>query len=290
MSTYISHFIKNVISVSSIINCYRKDFAPDFCDIPESHDFWEAVYLDKGSIFVSAGAGKTLLKPGDIYFHKPGESHHIIINGKENVIVYFISFYSKSSAMNLFYDAKLSLTPYLKNLLYIMHEEARKSFVSTRVGTSYGVTAAPDAPIGSAQLYKNYLESFLINLLRFKLESEKATVYSEKEEFHRAIVRKITEVVSQSLYSHFSISTLTKKLNYGRTFLCNVFKAETGYTINGFYNHLKINEAKKLMAEGRHSLAEISEILNFSSRYYFSKVFKKETGYTPSEYKKTLIK
>ena len=51
-----------------------------------------------------------------------------------------------------------------------------------------------------------------------------------------------------------------------------------------------IATAKKLMAEGRHSLAEISEILNFSSRYYFSKVFKKETGYAPSEYKKTLIK
>ena len=92
--------------------------------------------------------------------------------------------------------------------------------------------------------------------------------------------------LSASVYSTISIDDLSKKLNYGRTFLCTVFKEETGLSINSFYTDLKIKEAKRLMDEGKLNFTEISEKLNFSSPYYFTKVFKKSVGLSPSEYKK----
>ena len=283
---YISHTIKNIITVSRIVNCYKKTLSPDFTDIPESHGFREAVYVEDGKISALAGNIKVSLKKGDIFIHKPFEEHSVTIEGDGPSTVYFISFYSKSNALSLIDDTRLTLTPYLKTLIHLIYDEAKRSFVSKSVGGRHGVMPAPDAPLGSDQLYRNYLESFLINLLRLKLDKDKSTVYSEKKEFHSSVARKIIKELSASVYSSLSIEDLSEKLNYGRTFLCTVFKEETGVSINKFYTDLKIREAKHLMDEGKLNFTEISEKLNFSSPYYFTKVFKKSVGLSPSEYKK----
>lgn len=283
---YISHTIKNIITVSRIVNCYKKTLSPDFTDIPESHGFREAVYVEDGKISALAGNIKVPLKKGDIFIHKPFEEHSVTIEGDGPSTVYFISFYSKSNALSLIDDTRLTLTPYLKTLIHLIYDEAKRSFVSKNVGGRHGVMPAPDAPLGSDQLYRNYLESFLINLLRLKLDKDKSTVYSEKKEFHSSVARKIIQELSASVYSSLSIEDLSEKLNYGRTFLCTVFKEETGVSINKFYTDLKIREAKHLMDEGKLNFTEISEKLNFSSPYYFTKVFKKSVGLSPSEYKK----
>lgn len=47
---------------------------------------------------------------------------------------------------------------------------------------------------------------------------------------------------------------------------------------------MKINEAKKMMADGSMKIYEISDKLGFESSFYFSKVFKKYEGISPKEY------
>ena len=56
-----------------------------------------------------------------------------------------------------------------------------------------------------------------------------------------------------------------------------------------YYVRMKIKEAKKLLRDG-FSIATVSEKLNFDEATYFTKVFKKVTGLTPSEYKDTILK
>ena len=53
-----------------------------------------------------------------------------------------------------------------------------------------------------------------------------------------------------------------------------------------FIIRLKIDEAMKLIEQNEKSLREISETLGFDNVAYFSKVFKKHTDMTPSEYRK----
>ena len=48
----------------------------------------------------------------------------------------------------------------------------------------------------------------------------------------------------------------------------------------------RINKARELLLSGEYNMAEISEVCGFGNQYYFSKVFKKETGMTPGEYRK----
>ena len=53
-----------------------------------------------------------------------------------------------------------------------------------------------------------------------------------------------------------------------------------------YYHRLKTNYIKALICENKHSLSQIAELSGFSDLNYFSRFFKKNTGLTPTEYKK----
>lgn len=57
---------------------------------------------------------------------------------------------------------------------------------------------------------------------------------------------------------------------------------ETGFS--EYINICKINESKKLLNEEKFKIYEVAEMLGFESAFYFSKVFKKVEGISPTEY------
>ena len=66
------------------------------------------------------------------------------------------------------------------------------------------------------------------------------------------------------------------------------FKNDTGFTLIDYLNKYRIKKAMELLEHGENKIYEISENVGFSSSQYFSKVFKKYTGYTPIEYRKKI--
>ena len=65
-----------------------------------------------------------------------------------------------------------------------------------------------------------------------------------------------------------------------------LFKKQLDITPNRYIVMRKVELAKQLLESDELSVSEISEICGFSDIYYFSKVFKSETGFTPREYRK----
>ena len=59
-----------------------------------------------------------------------------------------------------------------------------------------------------------------------------------------------------------------------------------GMTFGDFYKKFRIKYAEKLLLSGRYKVYEVSSMLGFSSVDYFTTVFKKLTGKTPSELKR----
>lgn len=71
-------------------------------------------------------------------------------------------------------------------------------------------------------------------------------------------------------------------------YLNRVFKKETGDTIFSTLNHIRIMNAKKYLATGLYTCSEVAARCGFHDVYYFSKVFKKIAGCSPTEYRKTI--
>lgn len=100
-----------------------------------------------------------------------------------------------------------------------------------------------------------------------------------------ALVRKIDHVIQEHLWDKVTPTLIAEKLGMNLSYLCREFKKNTGKTIGEYINERKISEAKRLLRATDQSLVEISDTLGFSSQSYFHRVFKRLTGYTPTEYR-----
>lgn len=75
-------------------------------------------------------------------------------------------------------------------------------------------------------------------------------------------------------------------VNLSPSYLSALFKKEYGQNFVDFINEIKMERACELIREDKYRMYEISFMLGFDNAYYFTKVFKKHTGLTPTEYQK----
>ena len=90
---------------------------------------------------------------------------------------------------------------------------------------------------------------------------------------------------SENIKINFS-DYLSKKLNHEYTSLSKLFSSVEGITIERYILKQKIEKVKELIFYDQLTLSEIAYQMNYSSSAHLSSQFKKETGMTPSEFKK----
>ncbi len=71
--------------------------------------------------------------------------------------------------------------------------------------------------------------------------------------------------------------------------LSQLFKRETGMEPRAAVRRERIDRARQLLADSRLSIEEVAEECGFCDRYYFSRVFREETGFTPAAYRQRAI-
>lgn len=83
-----------------------------------------------------------------------------------------------------------------------------------------------------------------------------------------------------------TVNFMAEKLNISPRYLSDVLKQETGKTAIELIHLSLISEAKNLLRLGEKSVSEIAYELGFENASYFSRLFKKQAGMTPKEFKK----
>lgn len=82
-----------------------------------------------------------------------------------------------------------------------------------------------------------------------------------------------------------TLGDISKATFYSAAYCENEFKKTTGKSIINYLIDVRINAAKKLLAESSMSCAGIAQTVGFDDANYFSRVFKKRTGYSPLRYR-----
>ncbi len=289
MKKYFKHKLENLINISKIVTIHHFEFDKNFKTQGEAHDFWELVFAEKESIVCTADGKEITLAQGEVLFHKPCEFHTLSANGKTAPTVLIFSFVCKSNAMGFFENKKIPLDDTLSNLICFIFEEGKKTFDIRHSNPNLKkMVLLPNATLGGEQLIKNYLEIFLINLLRLQTETESGNeTFLPRKELSAKPVKEVIRILKNNLYTTLSIDEICKQSAYGRAYLFRVFKASTGKSIIEYFTYLKIEKAKQLLRENELSVKEIAEKLCFNEPNYFTKTFKRITGLTPTAYKRT---
>ncbi len=288
MKKYFRHKIQNLIVVDKIVTVHYFEFNKNFRGDAESHDFWELVYAAKEGILCRADGKEIPLSPGEILFHKPNETHSLSANGHKAPTVVIVSFECKSEAIRFFEDKRLLLEPGMAKLLYTILDEAKKTFsIPFSDPKLKKMELHPNPTLGGQQLIKNYLEIFLINIMRHLTETSRGNkIFLHREELGSKLVKDVIRILEENLSRPLTVSEISDATGYSRAYIFKEFRAATGKSVMAYFTALKIEEAKRLLREDDMTVKEIAEHLSFDTPNYFSKTFKRQTGLTPSTYKK----
>ncbi|MDO4744522.1 MAG: helix-turn-helix transcriptional regulator, partial [Clostridia bacterium] len=140
------------------------------------------------------------------------------------------------------------------------------------------------------QLGLLHLEHLIIDLIRENNSfGHTKTEYSEeKKNVENAFVDSIKDYLAQSVYKSLTLADVCEHFNMSKSYICRVFKSETGESVVDFYIQLKIKEAKLLIRKGDLNFTQISEVLGYTSIHHFTRSFKSKTGMSPSAYEKSV--
>lgn len=99
------------------------------------------------------------------------------------------------------------------------------------------------------------------------------------------LIKSVVRYVNGNLGQRITLEDIASHTGLSRTYLCEIFRAETGSSLNQYIRRQKIDEACRLLSTTDQTIGSISESLGFSSQSYFQNVFKKTTGKTPEQYR-----
>jgi len=102
------------------------------------------------------------------------------------------------------------------------------------------------------------------------------------EELVMAIQTQLRTNYAQPL----SLSAMAADFGFSAAYLTKVFSSRLGYSPSRYLTIVRINAAKNLLRSRRDlSVAEVAELSGYSDQFYFSRVFKQETGLSPLKYR-----
>lgn len=100
-------------------------------------------------------------------------------------------------------------------------------------------------------------------------------------------VGKFKDILTSGLSNpELKIKDEAKKLGVSADYMRHCFKEETGLTPLEYLTQIRITQAKRHLRQNKfYSVGEVAALCGFSDNYYFSRVFKKQTGVSPQKYK-----
>ena len=96
----------------------------------------------------------------------------------------------------------------------------------------------------------------------------------------------LTDLILKHLGKSFNVDDLCLEMGMSRSSLYNKIKALTNHSPIDFIRQIRMKEAASLLRSKKYTVAEVSDMMGISDPKYFTDIFKKHYGITPSAYMK----
>lgn len=284
---YTPFYLEQSLEIRQLYTVHYFEYTSSYAFAGESHDFWEFLYVDKGTVRVTAGDQSFDLSRGQLIFHAPGEFHALSANGVVAPNLVVVSFRCDSPAMEFFRGRVTSSGGEERALLARIVNESQKIF-STALDdpATHSLSPREDAPFGCAQMLSSAIEELLIRLIR-KGDSITDLKQSAPRQMEERMAR-IIDYLEQRLDQPLSVKQICRDNLIGRAQLEQYFHEQTGGGVIDHFSKMKIDAARRMIREGQLNYTQIASKLGFGSVQYFSRRFKALTGMSPSEYDRSV--
>lgn len=234
------------------------------------HEYLEIIYLVHGEFTLKADKKVFRVTDGDIVVFNPFEVHESIELSKQNEYYVFII---PPEWVGVWQDSDgYQFENVIRGNRDCLHA-IRKA------------ASCVDEPAGEmAFMMHSEIFALLYHAAKhFAKPTEKAVEFTEKK---KHMVEDIKNRISYCYAEPITIELLANAFFVSASHLQHTFKEQTGYSIMDYINKTRIENSKKLLSETQLHISVIAEKVGIFDYNYFSRVFKKYVGVSPTEYRK----
>ena len=118
-----------------------------------------------------------------------------------------------------------------------------------------------------------------------KMKNAVANMTTGSKDRTHYLVRKAQDYIEENVSSDISLNEISEELNISSYYFSKLFKEETGEGFVEYLTKRRVEKAKEMLKDPSKSIKEVGSDCGYSDPNYFSRIFKKSTGMTPTEYK-----
>ena len=135
----------------------------------------------------------------------------------------------------------------------------------------------------TATISQEELEQHLFHALQVMFSPESGT-QATTDQYSLEVEQSIA-YIKENYMRKISLASVAEHVGLSSGYLCRIFKDETGGSINTYINNLRMNKAGELLSDKNSYIKEVAVAVGFEDQLYFSRLFKRYSGLTPSEYR-----
>jgi len=268
-----SNFIYDDTNTRALKFNKKKKMHP-YCE-KHSHKYIEMSCVIDGTCLIGIKDAQYVAAKGDLYLYPPEMPH-------------YESYLTKSCPYKMLWfsfglnQRRIFLTTYDKakgyhiasNLPFIRYNRELKEKLDILLNEA-----------GRKNIDLIEIKLALLKLMDQALESILSLEKKAGKDYQRLDIETIEKYITGNFNKDLSVAKLSRLIMLSPNYLSSIFKKYNKVSLSRFINKIRIDQAKEIIKSGKYNMKETASLVGYEDQYYFCRIFKDLSGYTPSEYK-----
>lgn len=235
---------------------------------------FQILYIASGKAHFFFHGKEEIVSAGNVIIYRPKEEQRYYYYGADHTEVYWVHFTGS--------DVKKILRKYgIADNVHIIHTGASLEYKTLLLQM-----------IQELKLCKADYEELLVSLLQHLLILIHRSTIERPYSGSSSSIQEIDGAVRffhTNYHTNINIRDYAEMHHISQSWFIRLFKDYTGQTPNQYILSLRISNAQSLLESTEYNVSEIAGIVGYDNPLYFSRLFRKLVGMSPSEFRKQLL-
>ncbi len=247
-------------------------------------DEFELHFFLEGSLSFQCNRTKYPVSPGRLFLTGPYDFHSILPEAVSTPVTYYAVLFSLDSAgSSVERSLRQSLYEAIAGRAVILSIDAHFRF---QFEDLLLMSKSADPALNESALH--LLQSFLYRWF-CRSSSLQGEARLEERKTNRLHAQKALALMEKQVRENILVEDFARKLGLSDEHFIRVFRDEVRMTPHQYFTRLKVEGASGMLMSTDKSVGEISDWFGFENQFHFSRIFKKCTGMSPLQYRRTYL-
>lgn len=249
----------------------------------ETHDYWEALYVDRNALLVTRGQETFTAQRGELLLIAPGQFHSFQCDGTRASNVMLVAFECASPVMQDLVD--LRHPQFSDTVMRFLLHYCKDAFQVLADPYDHTLIRKKDVLGGTESFVSIALTEMLLTLWRYKKSPTRLTrsVLGGKN-----MSEQIIAYMQNHVNSKLTLKQIQEEFHISKSYIQRLFARYVRKGAMQYFIELKMNRAKELLRAREWNVTRIAEELGYDNVYHFCNQFKKQVKLSPLEYRNSI--